>query len=51
MDDLLDVLEPTEQSIVYFRYEEDLSLQEIAQTFNVPLSTIKSTLYRALEKV
>ncbi|WP_075642372.1 sigma-70 family RNA polymerase sigma factor [Exiguobacterium indicum] len=51
LDDLLDVLEPTERSIIYFRYEEDLSLQEIAQTFNVPLSTIKSTLYRALEKV
>ncbi|WP_369792027.1 MULTISPECIES: RNA polymerase sigma factor [unclassified Exiguobacterium] len=33
------------------RYEEDLSLQEIADTFNVPLSTVKSTLYRALEKI
>nr|WP_251136778.1 sigma-70 family RNA polymerase sigma factor [Exiguobacterium sp. s144] len=51
LDDLLEVLEPTERSIVYFRYEEDLSLQEIAHTFNVPLSTVKSTLYRTLEKV
>ncbi|WP_396201253.1 RNA polymerase sigma factor [Exiguobacterium sp.] len=33
------------------RYEEDLSLQEIASMFDVPLSTVKSTLYRALEKV
>jgi len=51
LEDLLEILEPTERSIVYLRYEEDLSLQEIASTFDVPLSTVKSTLYRALEKV
>lgn len=34
---------------VVLRYQEQLSLDEIAQVLKMPVNTVKSTLYRALE--
>lgn len=40
-----------DQMIVTLRYFEEMTLEEIANTMNENLSTIKSRLYRALRKL
>lgn len=35
--------------VVVLRYQEQMNLAEIAELLNMPLNTVKSTLYRALE--
>lgn len=47
----LEKLSEKEKSIVVLRYFEDYKLEEISDTLEIPLSTAKSTLYRALEKL
>jgi RNA polymerase sigma-70 factor (ECF subfamily) len=42
----LDVLQ---REVVMLRFQEELSLEEIAQVTEAPLSTVKSRLYRGLE--
>lgn len=46
---LLLQLPPERREVLVLRFQEDLSLQEIAAITGVPLSTVKSRLYRALE--
>ena len=47
----LSVLSPVRKAAVLLRYFEDLSLDEIAQTLDRPVNTIKSDIRRALEQL
>lgn len=49
--DLLERLDVKERSLVTLRYQADYSLQEIADLLDIPVSTVKSTLYRAIQKL
>lgn len=44
-------LNEKEQSVFQLRFEQDLSLAEIAQILNIPEGTVKSTLYYLLKKI
>ena len=44
-------LAPERRQVVVLRFQEELSLEEIAAITSVPLSTVKSRLYRALEEL
>jgi RNA polymerase sigma-70 factor (ECF subfamily) len=46
---LLRRLTPSYREVLVLRFQEDLELSEIASIVRVPLSTIKSRLYRGLE--
>jgi len=47
----LDILDEKERLIISLRYFEDLPFQEISDIVACPLSTVKSTVYRALAKL
>lgn len=47
----LDRLNPKDKSVVILKYFEDMKLFEIAQVLNEKESTVKSRLYRSLEKL
>lgn len=47
----LDKLELEDRTIVTLRYFEDLKLSQIAEITAHPLSTVKSRLYRAIDKL
>jgi len=47
----LDSLDEKAKTVVVLRYFEDLPLKEIAEILDLPLSTVKSTVYRALAKL
>ncbi|MBD8500535.1 sigma-70 family RNA polymerase sigma factor [Paenibacillus arenosi] len=47
----LDSLDEKTRTVLLLRYFEDMSLKDIAETFDAPLSTIKSIVYRGLEKL
>ena len=47
----LDQLPPKEKALVELRYFEDLKLEEIAGVLDENLSTVKSRLYRTLQKL
>lgn len=47
----LDRLPPKEKALVELRYFEDLKLEEIAVALDENLSTVKSRLYRTLQKL
>ena len=47
----LDRLAPKDKSVVILKYFEDMKISEIAQVLNEKESTIKSRLYRSLEKL
>ena len=38
-----------QREVIILRFQEDMSLDEIAQVTEAPLSTVKSRLYRGLE--
>jgi len=42
-------LEVAQREVVMLRFQEDMSLDEIATITGAPLSTVKSRLYRGLE--
>lgn len=44
-------LKEEEQTVIYLRYYEDKPLDEIAQITQEKLSTVKSRLYRAMDKL
>lgn len=44
-------LKEEEQAVIYLRYYEDKPLDEIAQITQEKLSTVKSRLYRAMDKL
>ena len=45
----LETLEPIYREAVLLRFQEDLSLQEIAAIVNAPITTVSSRIYRGLE--
>lgn len=49
--DLLERLEVKERSLLLLRYQADYSFQEIADLLDIPVSTVKSTLYRTIQKL
>ena len=49
IDSALSHLEAVQREVVMLRFQEDMSLDEIAQVTGAPLSTVKSRLYRGLE--
>lgn len=51
LKEALDKLDGQEKAIIMMRYFEDIKLSEIAETLKLPLSTIKSKMYRALKKM
>ena len=51
LHEALDKLNEHEKSIVILRYFEDMKLVDVADLLGKPISTIKSTLYRALGKM
>lgn len=56
-DDALDLLEALEQldekskTVLMLRYFEDLTIKEVAEVLNTPISSVKSIIYRGLEKL
>lgn len=47
----LDELDPKSKTIITLRFFEDLPLKEIAEILEMPLSTVKTNLYRSLDKL
>lgn len=47
----LERLEPLDKTVVVLRYFEGMQLNQIAQTLDENLSTVKSRLYRSLKKL
>lgn len=47
----LDGLDEKTRSVLLLRYIEDMPIKDIAETLDSPLSTIKSVIYRGLEKL
>ncbi|MBQ8528093.1 MAG: sigma-70 family RNA polymerase sigma factor [Lachnospiraceae bacterium] len=47
----LDRLEPKDKSVVILKYFEDMKISEIAQVLNEKENTVKSRLYRSLDKL
>ncbi|UVI28415.1 sigma-70 family RNA polymerase sigma factor [Paenibacillus spongiae] len=47
----LDSLDEKAKTVIVLRYFEDLPLQEVADILDLPLSTVKSIVYRALAKL
>ena len=47
----IDSLEPKEREIVILRYFEDKKIEEIAVIMNEKVGTVKSRLYRCMEKL
>jgi RNA polymerase sigma-70 factor (ECF subfamily) len=45
----LSTLPADQREVVLMRFLDDMSLEEIAQALNMPLNTVKSRLYRALD--
>ncbi len=46
--DALRTLKPVHREVLLLRYTEDLSLKEISEVMRLPISTVKSRLYRGL---
>jgi len=44
-------LREKERMVVVLRFQEEMELSEIGELLNMPLNTVKSTLYRALENL
>ncbi len=51
LDRLMNSLNEREKSAVILRHICDLSLEEISRAMKIPLSTAKTTLYRAMDKL
>ncbi|MGM0879175.1 MAG: sigma-70 family RNA polymerase sigma factor [Bacillota bacterium] len=51
LQELIDVLEEDEKSIVLLRFYHNHTFKEISELLNIPLGTAKSVLYRSLDKL
>lgn len=51
LQDLLVILNEEEKTVVLLKYYQSYTFNEISDLLNMPLSTVKSVLYRALEKL
>lgn len=51
LQDLIERLNETEKSVVLLKYYEDHTMREIASILDMPLGTVKTVLYRSLDKL
>lgn len=51
LQDLLELLDENQKTIVILKFYQGYTYQEISEFINKPVSTVKSILYRALEKL
>lgn len=51
IEDLMNVLEPEEKSVILLKYYQEYSFREISELLRLPLGTVKTILYRALKKL
>lgn len=51
LQDLLETLNEDEKSVVLLKYYQDYTFKSISNVLHIPVSTVKSILYRALEKL
>ena len=51
LQEALDSLEPGQRQVLALRYYADLRLEEIAESMDLPLGTVKSRLHRGLERL
>jgi RNA polymerase sigma-70 factor (ECF subfamily) len=51
MVDAIEKLKPRYKELIKLRYFDELSYEEISQTLNLPLGTVKAQLFRAREFV
>lgn len=51
LEAVMTYLTPIEKQVVYLKYYEELTFQEISDMLQVKLGTVKSILYRALSKL
>lgn len=51
IQELIDVLDEDEKSVVILRFYHDATIKEVAEMLDIPLGTAKSVLYRALKKL
>lgn len=51
LKELLNHLNESEKSVVALRFYQDLTFSEISNVLDLPLGTVKTILYRALEKL
>ena len=49
--DLAEDLAPEERELVFLRFYDEFSLEEIGAILNMPLGTVKSRLHRALARL
>lgn len=51
LQDLIDMLNEDEKSVVLLRFYKNFTFKEISEVLEIPLGTAKSVLYRALDKL
>lgn len=51
LQDVIELLQEDEKSVVMLRFYQNYTFKEISQTLEIPLGTAKSILYRALQKL
>lgn len=51
LKELLNALDEEEKKLIYLKYYLEYTFQEISDIADAPVSTIKSKIYRALEKI
>ncbi|MEC0092104.1 sigma-70 family RNA polymerase sigma factor [Paenibacillus macquariensis] len=51
VQELIDLLDEDEKSVVILRFYHDVTIKEVAETLDIPLGTAKTVLYRALKKL
>jgi RNA polymerase sigma-70 factor (ECF subfamily) len=51
LQDLINNLKEVEKSVVMLKFYHDYTLKDIAELLDIPIGTVKSVLYRSLEKL
>ncbi|MET3322376.1 UNVERIFIED_ORG: RNA polymerase sigma-70 factor (ECF subfamily) [Peribacillus simplex] len=51
LQDLLEELNEEEKTVLLLKYYQEYTFSEISEILNTPLSTVKSVLYRALQRL
>lgn len=51
LQNLINNLKEVEKSVVMLKFYHDYTLKDIAELLDIPIGTVKSVLYRSLEKL
>ncbi|WP_413305581.1 sigma-70 family RNA polymerase sigma factor [Bacillus sp. 1P10SD] len=51
LNELLHSLDEDDKRLIYLKYYQEYTFQEISEIVEAPVSTVKSKIYRALEKI